>query len=807
MKSTSEHVGRQLTLLAAAFIVTQGLVLTLSPAVRERSWSASLRFSHWIGIGVWLIALVALQYLQERRRPFRDPLVFPICALLTGWGLITIWRVDPTFGLRQTAWVAVSAAAVAWLSGGWGDLGVARRYRSLLLAAGLALTALTIVLGTSPTGIGPRLWLGCCGVYLQPSEPLKLLMVVYLAAYLADRVNPQGRLFPMLIPTLVIAGLALVLLLVQRDLGNASIFIMLFTIILYVATGRRRVLIATLVALGMAAVTGYFFIDIVGARLESWINPWLDPSGRSYQIVQSLLAVANGGIVGRGLGIGSPGLVPVAHSDFIYTAIAEETGLAGSLALLVVFAILFTRGLLVSLRAEDRFHQLLAAGLTAYLGIQTLLIVGGDLRMFPLTGVTLPFVSYGGSSLLTSSVAAAMLITISSHPRRPVIPSASGLQLNVVAALLGLGLLGAATLQTWWAVVRGPDLLVRTDNARRTIADRYVMRGTLLDRNNIALSQTQGSTGDLTRVYWYPELSPVIGYTHPVYGQAGLEAFLDDYLRGLQGNPVSSLIWEQLVYGTPPPGLDVRLTLDLRLQQLADAALGEHMGAIVLMNAQNGEILVMASHPAFDANELDAIGATLSQAKDRPLLNRATQGTYTVGNALLPLIAAARSHSADLDVSSIYRSLGLSEPPQIRMAVAAPFVGTGITEARISPLQMTVAVASLSNAGNRPAPRIAMAVRSPLQGWVILPQLGESVPVFSAEAAAEIAREYAARTAATWEWRSSSSFDEQTLSWYLAGSQPGGQGPPLVVVVLLEDGALAAASQIGTDLLSAAGSP
>ncbi len=500
-----ERTGRRLLILAVVFIVIQGLVLTLSPAVRARSWGVPLRYSHWAAILIWLVAFVALHYLLEQRTPLRDPFLLPICGLLSGWGILTIWRLDPSFGQRQALWFALSAGLVAWLCGKWGDLSVLRRYRSILLAAGLVLTALTIVLGTSPTGIGPRLWLGCCGIYLQPSEPLKLLMVVYLAAYLSDQVDPKGRMFPMLVPTLVIAGMALLLLLVQRDLGSASILIMLFTIILYTATGRKRVLLATFIILGLAAIVGNSFVDIVHSRLESWMNPWLDPSGQSYQIVQSLLAVANGGILGRGLGLGSPGLVPVAHSDFIYTAMAEENGLAGSLALLALFGMLFTRGLLTSLQAADRFHRLLAAGLTAYLGIQTLLIVGGDLRMLPLTGVTLPFVSYGGSSLVTSTVAAALLITISSQPTRASPPAQGGIQVAAIAGLLAVGLLGSAAMQTWWAVVRGPDLLARTDNARRSIADRYVLRGSLLDRNEVAINQTQGSTGELARVYWYPQ--------------------------------------------------------------------------------------------------------------------------------------------------------------------------------------------------------------------------------------------------------------------------------------------------------------
>jgi len=798
--------GRRLLALAAAFVFAQGLILMLSPAVRERSWAASLRLSHWLGVLVWLGVVVLLQLRLERSLPHRDPFALAICAILSGWGIVTIWRLDPTFGLRQAAWLAVSASAVIWLVGRWGDLTILRRHKYVLLGGGLILTALTIFLGTSPTGVGPRLWLGCCGVYLQPSEPLKLLLVLYLAAYLADHVQLRTRTFPLLLPTVLVTGLALLLLLVQRDLGSASIFILLYTIILYVATEKRRVLIATIVALGLAGVTGFYFVEVIQARLESWINPWTDPDGRSYQIVQSLLSVANGGIVGRGLGLGSPGLVPVSHSDFIYSAIAEESGLAGSLGLLALYALLFTRGLAVSLRSRDRFHRLLAAGLTAYLGIQGLLIIGGNLRMLPLTGVTLPFVSYGGSSLLTSSIAVAMLLTISSSSREPA-PIPSPLPHVVIGGMLAAGLAAAAVMQSWWAIVRGPDLLARTDNARRAISDRYVLRGSLLDRNNRPINLTTGESGSLRRSYVYSEVGPIGGYTHPAFGQAGLEASLDPYLRGTQGNPVSLLVWDQLLYGTPPQGIDTRLTIDLALQEKADTWLGDLTGAIVMMNAHSGEILVMASHPTYDANELDVIGAGLMQHEGSPLLNRAAQGTYGLHQAALPLITAAGAGSSEADTDALYQHLGFYSPPRIRLPVSDAYAGAGIRDVRVSPLQLTAAAAVLSNGGVRPSPRIALAVNTPRQGWVVLPALGEAQTVVSEEAADQAALHYAVVPGGIWQWRVTASSREQVLTWYLAGTPPDWQGTPLVVVVLLESGDVPAATRIGSSLLEAAASP
>jgi len=209
---------------------------------------------------------------------------------------------------------------------------------------------MTLILGTNPLGYGPRLWLGCCGLYFQPSEPLKLLLVVYLAAYLAG-LDPfylsrhRGSLLPLLAPTLLMTGLAMALLLAQRDLGTASIFIFLYVMVVYAATGDRRILIYGGLTLLLAGAAGYALFDVVRLRVDAWLNPWLDPSGRSYQIVQSLLAVANGGLIGRGPGLGNPTLVPISHADFIFAAIAEEHGLIGIMALLATLALLAVRGM------------------------------------------------------------------------------------------------------------------------------------------------------------------------------------------------------------------------------------------------------------------------------------------------------------------------------------------------------------------------------------------------------------------------------------------------------------------------------
>lgn len=788
---------------AAVFLFIYSAVLTLSPAVRERSFDVDFRWTHWLAFGAWLLLLEMANRATALSLPERDPYILPAAGLLAGWGLLSVWRLDETFGLRQLLWLTVSIAVLLAGLRLAPDLRFLRRYKYLLLSGGLILTALTLIFGTNPGGYGPRLWLGCCGVYFQPSEPLKLLLVAYLAAYLADQLPIRRRLLSLLLPTLLVTGIALLLLIVQRDLGTASIFILIFTVTMYLATGLRRMLVGAFLGLVLAGLVGYFYVSVVRIRLDAWLDPWAEPGGRSYQIIQSLLAVANGGTIGRGPGIGSPTLVPVALSDFIFSSIAEETGLVGVFGLLSLVGLLLARGMAAAMRAPDRFRRYLAAGTTAYLGIQSLLIIGGNLRLVPLTGVTLPFVSYGGSSLLTSFIALLLLLQIGGHAEDEPAPLPTAGPYLALSGLLGLGLAAAALATGWWAVWRGPDLLNRTDNPRRAIADRYVRRGSLLDQDGRSLNRTFGVTGEYQREYLYPDLGSVVGYTHAVFGQAGLEASLDPYLRGIQGNP-SRLLWlDHLLYGTPPPGLDIRLSLQLSKQAQADQMLGAHAGAAVLLNARSGEILVMASHPTFDPGQLDTMGEALSTDPRAPLLDRAAQGTYPLGTASAPFLAAlgtGRTPSEDQKMA-LFDRLGFFTMPQLRMPVAPAARPQESGAVLVSPLQLVLAAAALGNHGTIPAPRIALAVNTPQQGWVILPALDQPRQALPAEAADSAARGLLVQGHSYWEQTGRARTAKGPISWYLGGTLPDWQGTPLSVVVILEEDDIYLAREMGRALL------
>jgi cell division protein FtsW (lipid II flippase) len=783
-----KQIQSRLLYLAGLFMVLAALELTLSSAVRARGWEVSYRWSHWLGVLVWAIGFAAAGRAVGRYLPRSDPYLLPVAALLSGWGVLTIWRLSPVYGLRQAVGLGLVLGIFILGLRLPPGLRFLRRYKYLWLTSGLLLAALTLILGTNPLGYGPRLWLGCCGVYFQPSELLKLLLVVYLSAYAADRLPvigaggsagregerfnqtlgpaPRGGLFGLLVPTFLLTGLALLLLLVQRDLGTASIFLFLYTVVVYVATGRKRLLLFMGLALGLAALAGYALFDVVRLRMDAWLNPWGDPSGRSYQIVQSLIAVANGGISGRGLGLGSPSLVPIAHSDFIFAAIAEEGGLPLVICLLCLIALMATRGLRTALHASDAFQRCLAAGLTAYLCGQSVLIIGGNLRLLPLTGVTLPFVSSGGSSLLISFLSLLILLHISQHGQeQPAVlnPPQTRLYLQLGGSLL-VGIAAAGALAGWWMVYRGPALITRTDNPRRAIMDRAVRRGALLDRGDMPINETVGQAGEYMRQYHYPALGPITGYDHPVYGQSGLEADLDDYLSGWRGNPGLMVWWEHLLYGQPPPGLDVRLSIDLELQRTADDLLGDRRGALVLINAQSGEILAIASHPSFDPNSLEADWQTLIHSSDFPLLDRASLGSYPISASLAALIQ----------------------------------------EDHASPLEIAAEAASLSAGGLQPTPRLTLAVRTPKAGWVLFPETKHSTTM-SEDSAAAFASTHTAEALPFWQLiEQATEYTGQTYTWYMGGTLPGWQGISLAAVVLLEEFDPISAQQIGQAVLQSA---
>jgi cell division protein FtsW (lipid II flippase) len=406
-----------LLLLAAAFIFTNGVALSL---VREGGIYGRYLTAPLIWLGLMAITHLLLNW----RLPQRDPLLLPLYALLTGWGLLLIDRLAANFLWRQTVWLVIATVALVAIATLAHQLDWLRRYRYTWLLGGLLLLALTLLFGVNPSGFGAALWLPIPlseQVFFQPSELLKLLLIAFLASYFHERESllrlsrQRGSRFvlPYLVPLLLMWGFCMVLLVWQEDLGAATLFFVLFLCLLYLATGRRSYLLLGLGLLLLAGLFAYYAFTVVALRVDIWLNPWPEANNRAYQIVQSLYALAAGGIIGTGIGQGYPNYIPVVHSDFAFAALAEEWGLIGSLSVVACFILLAYRGFRLAALAQRPFHTYLAAGITIMFSIQALMIMGGVTKLLPLTGVTLPFVSYGGSSLLVSGVMMGVLLLLS----------------------------------------------------------------------------------------------------------------------------------------------------------------------------------------------------------------------------------------------------------------------------------------------------------------------------------------------------------------------------------------------------------
>ena len=384
--------------------------------------------THWVAFIVWGVAAIGGTAVLDRMLPDRDKWLFPLIMFSVGWGLVIIDRLFPGFAQRQIVWLALSVPVMLGSAVLPNLLYWLRNYRYLWLMGGLILLASTILFGRNPSGISsaPQLWLGVGQVNFQPSELLKIILVAFLASYLAEQypalraegVVSRDKLLAfsprVLGPVMLMWGLSIVMLIWQRDLGAATLFFLVFMILLYLASGNRVIVFGGLSLVVIAGILAYILIPLVRLRIDIWLNPWADAQGDAFQLVQSLQAFAAGGIVGQGVGQGSPYLVPVPHSDFVFAALAEEWGLLGVVTILVVMALIVMRGFQIALQQQQRmFHALLAVGFTSMIAVQGILIMGGVLGLLPLTGVPLPFLSYGGSSLLMSFVMVGLLLRLS----------------------------------------------------------------------------------------------------------------------------------------------------------------------------------------------------------------------------------------------------------------------------------------------------------------------------------------------------------------------------------------------------------
>ena len=366
--------------------------------------------------------------------PHSDVLLLPIVTLLTGIGLVMIYRLTydvegvENLATTQAVWILIGSGTMFFIVLFFRNYQRLFDYKYLLAFAAVVLIALTF----TPLGYevnGARLWVSLGPVGFQPSEFARIALVVFYAGYLAetrDVLTATSRSFlgiqiPALKyfgPVALVWAASLALLVFEKDLGSSLLFFAVPLLMLYAATGRIAYIMLGGLLFSLGSFVTYFLFEHVQLRVQSWLDPWQDPDGAGFQILQSIFNIADGGLTGTGLGAGFSQTIPEVETDFIFSAIASELGLLGATAVLLAFLAFVYRGIKISLLAEDEASKLLAYGLTAMFALQTLIIVGGVTKAIPLTGITLPFVSYGGSSVVGNFILTALLLVISEKAGR-----------------------------------------------------------------------------------------------------------------------------------------------------------------------------------------------------------------------------------------------------------------------------------------------------------------------------------------------------------------------------------------------------
>ncbi len=401
----------------------------------------------------WDLAQYSIAYLAlfgaahvaiRRYAPYADPLLLPVVALLNGLGLVMIHRLDLASGAtasgaahgpsasQQMLWTLVGVSVFTVVVVFLNDHRILARYGYVCGFAGLIFLVIPALLPSSISEVnGAKIWIRLPGFSIQPVEFSKILLLIFFAAVLVAKraiFTSAGRHFlgmnlprPRdLAPLLAAWVISVGVMVLEKDLGASLLLYASFLVMVYIATERLSWVVIGLALFAAGSVAAYYLFGHVRIRVQNWIDPFVDPDNTGYQMVQSMFSFATGGVFGTGLGNGQPGTVPEASTDFIISAVGEELGLVGLAGVLMLYTIVIIRGLRTAIAVRDSFGKLLAAGLAATLGIQLFIVVGGVTKLIPLTGLTTPWMSYGGSSLLANYVLLAILVRISHAARRPI---------------------------------------------------------------------------------------------------------------------------------------------------------------------------------------------------------------------------------------------------------------------------------------------------------------------------------------------------------------------------------------------------
>ncbi|MCI9130192.1 MAG: FtsW/RodA/SpoVE family cell cycle protein [Eggerthellaceae bacterium] len=635
-----------------------------------------------VPIGIF-VAFMAAHVAVRKMAPDADPALLPITFALSGIGIAFVTRLAPEVAGRQLIWLFGGVAVLVLLLALVRNMDKLAQYKYTLMIVGVLLLLSPMLPGIGTEINGSRLWLQIAGLSFQPGELAKVCIVLFLAAYLAQnremlsiftwQVGPV-RLpsLATLMPLLVMWALAFLIVVLEKDLGSALVLFAVFLVMLYVATGKKLYILVGVVLAAIAAVALFFMFTHVQTRVDVWLDPFKDAQDKGYQIVQGIYSLADGGMFGQGIGRGMPTNIPYVESDFIFAAIGEETGLLGAAGVLLLYLCFAIRGILTAARAKSDFASFTAVGLTSIVILGAFIIVGGVTRLIPLTGITLPFISQGGSSLLVGFIIVAFLLRIGDEAtgRESEMTSATSVSMhaNSVLGRVALGkrltgtiivfsvLFAALVANLTWIMVVNAEAYQNMPGNNHTIAkEAKSERGTISTYDGVVLARSvEEADGTYQREYPAGDLaSHVVGYYSSKYGASGIEASMNDTLRGQENYANWTDVINSLA-GVGNPGNDVTLTLNSKVQTAAQEALDGLTGACVVMDPTTGAILAMASSPTYDAASFDEVISQAGETDSSALLNRATQALYAPGSTFKTVTLSGALADGVCETDSVY---------------------------------------------------------------------------------------------------------------------------------------------------------
>ncbi len=567
-------------------------------------------------------------------------------VLLVAIGMIMLTRLSFEDAFRQFVFLAIGSIVMLIIPLFLQRGSLFRRFSAIYFLVGVALLAYVLI--TASTSYGAKLTISFYGISFQPSEFVKIIYVFFLAGMLYKNTSTKRILL-----TSCLAAMFVLLLVASKDLGGALLYFMAYLVLIYVSSGRKRYLAAGVVGISLASVVAYYVFSHVQTRVFVWLNPTADIDNQGYQICQSLFAIGTGGWFGLGIGEGLPNKIPVVEKDFIFSAISEEFGAIAAICVILLCLSCFFMILKVSIQMTDTFYKYVALGLSVLYAMQVILTIGGAIKFIPSTGVTLPLVSYGGSSLLSTLIMFGIVQGLYIRNRLEIEKQEKEEQeeleeeiepdendckeINLIKTLFFIIYMAMVAYFVKFVALDADSFINNEYNGRAALFEEKVVKGAIKTSDGYVIAETLlDEEGSETRNYPYGEMfSHVTGYSQKV--KTGLEKQANFTMLRSHAFFVEQLICD--FTEEKKMGDNVVSTIRYDLQEAAYQALGDYDGAVIVMEPSTGKILTMVSNPGFDPNTIEEDWEELQEGTG--LYNRATQGQYTPGSVFKMLTTLA----------------------------------------------------------------------------------------------------------------------------------------------------------------------